>query len=102
MLVVEGLVVAVILGVVVAGTQPPATLIAFRLAPAAVVITVLWGVGLVLISRAQRSLPWHEAGRRRTASRNRGATAETAPSRTPPAGAFRPRAPLSCSGSPRS
>ena len=61
-LVVEGLLVVAVLVVVVAGTQLPNTLIAFRLAPAAVLILLIWLVGLLLIGRAHRALPWHESG----------------------------------------
>ena len=61
-LVVEGLLVVAVLVVVVAGTQLPDTLIAFRLAPAAVLILLIWLVGLLLIGRAHRALPWHESG----------------------------------------
>ncbi len=56
-----GLVVAV-LGVVVAGAQLPASLIALRLTPAPVLIAILWVVGLLLLRRAGRSLPWQESG----------------------------------------
>jgi cation:H+ antiporter len=61
-LVVEGLVVMAVLVVVVAGSQLPDTLIAFRLGPAAVLIAALWVVGLLLIRRAHQALPWHESG----------------------------------------
>jgi cation:H+ antiporter len=61
-LVVEGLLVIAVLVVVVAGSQLPDTLIAFRLGPAAVLIAVLWVAGLVLINRAHSALPWHESG----------------------------------------
>jgi cation:H+ antiporter len=61
-LVVEGLLVVAVLVVVVAGSQLPDTLIAFRLGPASVLIAVLWIVGLVLVGRANRALPWHESG----------------------------------------
>jgi cation:H+ antiporter len=61
-LVVEGLLVIAVLVVVVAGSQLPNHLIAFRLAPAAVLIFVLWLVGLLLIRRAHSALPWHESG----------------------------------------
>jgi cation:H+ antiporter len=61
-LVVEGLIVIAVLGVVVAGSQLPDNLIAFRLGPAAVLIVVLWVVGLLLIKRAHSALPWHESG----------------------------------------
>src|SRR3954447_1786902 len=55
-LVVEGLVVMAVLVVVVAGSQLPDTLIAFRLGPAAVLIAALWVVGLLLIQRAHQAL----------------------------------------------
>jgi cation:H+ antiporter len=61
-LVLEALLVVAVLAVVVAGSQLPDDLIAFRLAPAPVLITILWVVGLLLLNRAGRSLPWHEAG----------------------------------------
>jgi cation:H+ antiporter len=61
-LVVEGLLVVAVLVAVVAGTQLPADLIAFRLAPGGVLILALWVVGLVLTSRAHSALPWHESG----------------------------------------
>jgi cation:H+ antiporter len=61
-LVVEGLLVIAVLVVVVAGSQLPDHLVAFRLAPASVLIAVLWVVGLLLVDRAQRGLPWHESG----------------------------------------
>lgn len=61
-LVLEALLVVAVLAVVVAGTQLPAHLIAFRLTPGPVLILVLWVSGLVLLQRAGRSLPWHESG----------------------------------------
>jgi hypothetical protein len=57
-----GLVVAV-LSVVVAGAQLPDKLIALRPTPAAVLITLLWIVGL-LLRRAGRSLRRDHSGRR--------------------------------------
>ena len=56
-----GLAVAVLL-VVVAGTQLPRTLMLARLTPDVVLITVLWVVGLVLVQRSGRSLPWSDRG----------------------------------------
>src|ERR671932_1695944 len=56
-----GLVVALLL-VVVASTQLPGSLIAARVTPGALLIAVLWGIGLLLIRRAGRGLPWHEGG----------------------------------------
>lgn len=61
-LVLEALLVVAVLAVVVAGSQLPDYLIVFRLAPASVLITILWIVGLFLLRRAGRSLPWHESG----------------------------------------
>jgi cation:H+ antiporter len=61
-LVLEALLVVAILGVVVAGTQLPADLIAFRLTPAPVLILVLWVVGLLLLRRAGHALPWQDSG----------------------------------------
>jgi len=61
-LVLEAALVVGVLALVVAGTQMPDSLIALRLTPAAVLIFVVWIVGLLLLQRASRSLPWHEAG----------------------------------------
>jgi cation:H+ antiporter len=61
-LVLEAALVVAVLGLVIAGTQLPATLITLRITPAAALILVIWLVGLLLLQRAGRSLPWHEAG----------------------------------------
>jgi cation:H+ antiporter len=61
-LLLEGAIVVALLLVVVMSTQLPASLIAFRLTPGAVLIAVLWGVGLLLLRRAGKGLPWHEGG----------------------------------------
>jgi cation:H+ antiporter len=61
-LLLEGAVVVALLVVVVMSTQLPPSLIAFRLTPGAVLIAVLWGLGLVLLRRAGRGLPWHQGG----------------------------------------
>jgi cation:H+ antiporter len=61
-LVLEGALVVIVLAVVVMGTQLPRDLIFARLAPASVVIAVLWLVGLLLLNRASKGLPWHEGG----------------------------------------
>jgi len=61
-LLLEGAVVVAVLGIVVAGSQMPSTLIFGRIEPATVLIAVVWGVGLLLLQRAGKSLPWHEAG----------------------------------------
>ncbi|WP_427170260.1 sodium:calcium antiporter [Arthrobacter sp. 92] len=61
-LVIEAITVIGVLGVVIAGSQMPGSLVAFRLTPAAVLIPLIWGLGLVLVKRSQKSLPWHEQG----------------------------------------
>ena len=62
MLLLEGVLVVAILAVVVAGTQLSPHLIAFRVTPVAVLIPVIWVIGLLLLQRAGHSLPWHESG----------------------------------------
>lgn len=61
-LVLEGALVVAVLAVVVMGTQLPDSLVFARLAPASVLITVVWVVGLMLLNRAGKGLPWHEGG----------------------------------------
>ncbi|WP_101952233.1 sodium:calcium antiporter [Mycobacterium sp. 3519A] len=61
-LVLEAAVVVAVLAIAVAGTQMPATLITGRLTPAPLLILVVWVLGLVLVRRAGRSLPWQESG----------------------------------------
>jgi cation:H+ antiporter len=61
-LVLEAALVVSVLAVVVAGSQLPSNLIAFRLTPGPVLILVLWVAGLVLLQRAGHALPWHESG----------------------------------------
>ena len=56
-----GLVIAV-LTVAVMGSQLPSTLHVGRVAPASVLIAVLWLVGVVLLSKARGRLPWQESG----------------------------------------
>ncbi|MGW3359326.1 sodium:calcium antiporter [Streptomyces bungoensis] len=62
LLVLEGALVVAVLAVVVMGTQLPSGLHAARLAPASLAIVVLWVIGLLLLNRAGRGLPWHEGG----------------------------------------
>jgi cation:H+ antiporter len=62
LLVLEGALVLSVLALAVMATQLPRTLVAARLAPGAVAIAVTWGVGVLLISRAQKGLPWQAAG----------------------------------------
>jgi cation:H+ antiporter len=61
-LVLEAALVIGVLVVTVMGTQLPAHLYYLRLTPSSVLILVLWVVGMLLLSRAQRGLPWQEAG----------------------------------------
>ena len=61
-LVLEAVLVVAVLAVVIAGSQLPAGLIAFRVAPAGLLIAVLWAVGLLLLQRAGHSLPWTDSG----------------------------------------
>jgi cation:H+ antiporter len=60
-LVIEGLLVVAVLVVAIMGTQLPPTLIAARVAPDALLITILWFVGVWLIGRANKHLPWHDS-----------------------------------------
>ena len=52
-----------VLAIVIAGTQMPKSAIALRLTPATVLILIVWVLGLLLLQRAEKSLPWHESGR---------------------------------------
>jgi cation:H+ antiporter len=61
-LLLEGALVVALLLVVVMSTQLPKDLIALRLTPGAVLIAVMWGIGLLLLRRAGRGLPWQEGG----------------------------------------
>jgi cation:H+ antiporter len=60
-LVIEAVLVVAVLIVSIMATQLPSTLIAARLTPGAVMIAVLWLVGLWLSSKAEKGLPWHDA-----------------------------------------
>jgi cation:H+ antiporter len=61
-LVLEAALVIAILAVAVAGTRLPPSLIAYRVAPAGLLIAALWIGGLLLLKRAGQGLPWHESG----------------------------------------
>ncbi|HEU5381921.1 MAG TPA: sodium:calcium antiporter [Ktedonobacteraceae bacterium] len=61
-LVLEGALVIGVLVVSIMGTQLPGSVIFARLAPGDLLITILWLVGLWLIKRARRDLPWQERG----------------------------------------
>jgi cation:H+ antiporter len=59
-LVIEGLLVVAVVIVAIMGTQLPPSLIVARVAPDALLITVLWIIGVWLIGRANKGLPWHD------------------------------------------
>ena len=61
-LVLEGALVVLVLLVVVAGAQLPASLLHARLTPDVVLIAIAWVVGLLLINRAASALPWSDSG----------------------------------------
>lgn len=61
-LVLEAALVIAVLVVTVMGTQLPSHLYYLRLTPSSVLILILWLGGMLLLSRAQRGLPWHDAG----------------------------------------
>ena len=61
-LVVEAALVVALLSIVVDGTRLAPSAIYYRLTVPAVLIFVVWVVGLYLIQRAQYGLPWHEKG----------------------------------------
>jgi len=61
-LVLEGTLVIGVLAVVVMGTQLPSSLIFARVEPGPVLIVIVWLVGLWLLNKATKGLPWHEQG----------------------------------------
>ena len=61
-LVLEGALVVLVLLIVVAGAQLPASLLHARLTPDVVLIAIAWAIGLLLINRASASLPWNDSG----------------------------------------
>jgi cation:H+ antiporter len=63
-LVLEGAIVVAVLLATIMGTQASSHVYFGRLEPAALVITLVWLAGLWLVKRANRGLPWHEAGQR--------------------------------------
>ena len=70
-LVLEALVVVAVLTVVVAGSQLPANLVVARMTPDVILIAILWVIGLLLVQRAGRGLPWHPGGEAPDATRTR-------------------------------
>lgn len=61
-LVLEGALVIGVLGVVLMASQLPASLVFVRVGPGAFLIAVVWLVGIWLLNKARRGLPWHEQG----------------------------------------
>ncbi len=59
-LVLEGVLVIGVLVITIMGTQLPGTLVFARVAPGDVLILIAWVIGLWLISRARKGLPWRE------------------------------------------
>lgn len=68
-LVLEGVLVISVLVVSIMGTQLPSSIIFSRLAPGDLLIAALWLVGLWLINKARKDLPWQEKGRAPDTSR---------------------------------
>jgi cation:H+ antiporter len=56
----EGLLVILVLSIAVMGAQLPAGRPFGRVEPAALLIAITWVVGLWLVNRAGRGLPWHD------------------------------------------
>jgi len=61
-LMLEGLLVIAVLTTAIMATQLPQSLIFARIAPGALLITILWAGGIWLVGRARKGLPWHEQG----------------------------------------
>jgi cation:H+ antiporter len=62
-LVLEGVLVVAVLILSIMGTQLPRSLIFARIAPGALLITIVWIVGIWLLGKARKDLPWQEKGR---------------------------------------
>ena len=61
-LVLEAVLVVAILVLSIMGTQLPQSLIFARVAPGGLLITVAWIMGLLLLSKARKDLPWQQKG----------------------------------------
>ena len=68
-LVLEGVLVMSVLVISIMGTQLPKSIIVARLAPGDLLIAALWLIGLWLINKARKDLPWQEKGRAPDTSR---------------------------------
>jgi len=56
----EGLLVILVLAISVMGAQLPGNALYARIEPAALLIAAFWVVGVWLVNRARRGLPWHD------------------------------------------
>jgi len=72
-LLIEGGVVVGVLAVVVMGAQLPPGLASSHLTPASTLVVIVWLVGLWLVSRARRGLPWQDRVRPRRKRRKQSA-----------------------------
>lgn len=61
-LVIEGSLVIAMLAIVVEGTRLSPDALYLRTSGPALLLGIMWVVGLLLIARAQKGLPWHERG----------------------------------------
>ena len=61
-LVLEGALVVAILGLVIMGTQLPGSLVFARMAPADLLIVIIWIVGIWLVGKSRTDLPWQNKG----------------------------------------
>jgi len=59
-LVLEGFLVVIVLAIVIMGAQLPASHLFRHLEPASLLIAFFWVLGVFLINRARRGLPWHD------------------------------------------
>jgi cation:H+ antiporter len=80
----EGLLVILVLAIVIMGSQLPASHLLFgRIEPATVLIAFFWVLGIFLINRARRGLPWHDTtgtapgGQAKPRGHSKAAAAET-------------------------
>jgi cation:H+ antiporter len=56
----EGLLVILVLAISVMGAQLPGNALFARIEPAALLIALFWVLGVWLVNRARRGLPWHD------------------------------------------
>jgi cation:H+ antiporter len=61
-LVIEGSLVIAMLAIVVEGTRLSPDALYLRTSGPALLLGIMWVVGLLLVARAQKGLPWHEQG----------------------------------------